>query len=314
MISDHEPASPPAEAEGLSPPPRAAANEPERCALCGSHRVALHVRLPRFAVYRCGECTLRFRYPLPDTAELHAMYEDDRYHASAYFENARAGYRETSPEVRIYRRALADLAALTHPGRLLDVGCATGVFLDLARGAGWRPQGVELSARHAAYARSAFGLDVFEGDFLDAPFAPGSFDAITMWDFLEHVLDPHAVLARARGLLAPGGVLLVFTIDSASLFNMTGDLLYRASAGRLQRPLELLYDYRHNYYFTGRALGRLLETAGFRVERWRTDRAYLGRWLAEPAPAYIVAGGCVIDLLSLGLRLPYRRTALCRVV
>src|SRR6185369_10301641 len=117
----------------------------------------------------CGACTLRFRHPLPTADELTAMYEDDAYHASAYFENAHAGYDDRSPEIRIYRRALGDLAALGSRGRLLDVGCAAGVFLDLARGAGWEVRGVELSARHAAYAREAFGLDVWEGDFLAAP-------------------------------------------------------------------------------------------------------------------------------------------------
>lgn len=245
------------------------------------------------------------------------MYEDERYHESVYFENARTGYRENAPEIRIYRRALTDLATVApaatvaSPRRLLDVGCATGVFLDLARAAGWQVQGVELSTRHAAYARTAFGLDVWEGDFLDAPFAPASFDAITMWDFLEHVLDPRAVLAQARRLLAPGGALLVFTIDAASLFNTLGDVLLRLSAGRVARPLELLYDARHNYYFTGAALRRLLADGGFRIVEWRADRAYLGRWLAEPAPWYLVAGGYVVDLLSLPLRSTYRRTALC---
>ena len=247
------------------------------------------------------------------------MYEDERYHESVYFENARAGYREGAPEIRIYRRALADLDTLARlassgrPRRLLDVGCATGVFLDLARAAGWQVGGVDLSTRHAAYARSAFGLEVWEGDFLAAPFAPGSFDAITMWDFLEHVLDPRAVVAQARRLLAPGGLLLLFTIDTAGLFNMLGDLLQRASGGRVERPLELLYDARHNYYFTGTALRRLLEGSGLRIERWRADRAYLGRWLAEPAPWYLVVGGYVVDLVSLPLRLQYRRTALCRL-
>lgn len=291
-----------------------AAAPPAACALCGSRAVTLHCRLPRFSVYRCGECTLRFRHPLPDAMELRAMYEDERYHESVYFENARAGYDDRAPEIRIYRRALADLGACVRPGALLDVGCATGVFLDLARAAGWQARGVELSSRHAAYARTAFGLDVWEGDFLEAPFALASFAAITMWDFLEHVLDPRAVLLHARRLLAPGGVLLVFTIDSASLFNRLGDLLLDVRRGRVPRALELLYDARHNYYFTGASLAGLLDGAGFRVERWRTDRAYLGRWLAEPAPWYLVAGGYVVDLLSLLVRLPYRRSALCRVV
>jgi len=299
---------------------------PAACALCGATTITLHCRLRRFSVYRCDACTLRFRHPLPDAAELRAMYEDERYHESVYFENARAGYDTDAPEVRIYRRALADLAELAPPvqaeagaptapsRRLLDVGCATGVFLDLARAAGWDVRGVELSARHAAYARDTFALDVWEGDFLAAPFAPASFDAITMWDFLEHVLDPRAVIAQARRLLAPGGLLLVFTIDSASLFNRLGDVLQRATGGRFARPLELLYDARHNYYFTAASLRRLLEDGGFGIERWRADRAYLGRWLAEPAPWYLVTGGYVVDAVSLPLRLPYRRTAICRSV
>jgi SAM-dependent methyltransferase len=286
---------------------------PTACLLCGAVAIGLHCRLARFDVYRCDDCTLRFRHPLPGPDELRTMYEDERYHESVYFENAHAGYRRSSPEVRIYARALDDLAALTPPGRLLDVGCATGVFLDLARSAGWDVSGVELSARHAAYARSGFGLDVWEGDFVDAPFPPASFEAITMWDFLEHVLDPAAVLAQAHRLLAPGGVLLVFTIDTASLFNRLGDLAQRVSGGRTGRVLELLYDARHNYYFNGRSLRRLLERTGFRLERWRADRAYLGRWLAEPAPAYLLLGGYLVDLVSLPLRLQYRRTALCRI-
>jgi len=293
--------------------PNAPSTAPKACPICGAGAIALHCRLRRFSVYRCDVCTLRFRHPLPDAAELRAMYEDERYHESVYFENARAGYDAHAPEVRIYRRALTDLAELVAPARrLLDVGCATGVFLDLARAAGWDVHGVELSTRHAAYAHETFALDVWQGDFLAAPFAPASFDAITMWDFLEHVLDPRAVVAQARRLLAPGGLLLVFTIDSTSLFNRLGDVLQTVSGGRVARPLELLYDARHNYYFTAASLGRLLEDGGFRVERWRTDRAYLGRWLAEPAPWYLVAGGYVVDALSLPFRLPYRRTAICR--
>ena len=287
------------------------ASAPVPCPLCGATTTSVHCRLSSYAVHRCDACTLRFRHPLPTRDELTAMYEDTRYHASAYFENAHTGYDERSPEIRIYRRTLADLASLVVPGRLLDVGCATGVFLDLARQAGWQVQGVELSARHAAYARDAFKLDVWEGDFLAAPFSSGSFDAITMWDFLEHVLDANAVLAKARTLLAPGGVLHVFTINTASLFNRIGDVLARV--GGSARVLELLYDDRHNYYFTESSLRGLLERNGFRIARWRSDRAYLGRWLAEPAPAWIVAGGYAIDLLSLPLGLQYRRTALCRV-
>jgi len=249
-----------------------------------------------------------FRYPLPDQDEVVAMYEAEAYHESAYFRNAERAYDEHAPEVRIYRRALADLAGLVSRGPLLDVGCGTGVFLDLARREGWDARGVELSERHVARARATFDVEVWQGEFLAAPLAPGSFHVVTMWDFLEHVLDVRAVLAAARRLLAPEGVLLVFTIDSSSLFNLAGDVLYRVTAGRAIRPIELLYDARHNWYFTRTALARLLASAGFRVERWCSNRAYLGRWLAEPAPWHIVAGGHVIDVLSAAARRPYRWT------
>ena len=240
------------------------------------------------------------------------MYEADAYHASAYFQDGRTAHQD-GPEIAIYRRGLDDLARLVSPGRLLDVGCGNGVFLDLAREAGWRGSGVELSTRHVAAAVEHYAVEVWQGDFLQAPFKPATFNAITMWDVLEHVVDPAAVLQKARHLLAPGGVLLVFTIDTTSLFNMVGDVLYRATARRAVRAIELLYDSRHNYFFTRNSLHELLRGNGFVVERWRGDRAYLGRWLSEPAPWYLVAGGMVLDRLSFALQRPYRQTAICQV-
>ena len=280
---------------------------PTHCPACRSSRIARRYRLRRFDVFACEACALQFRHPLPTADELQAMYEDPRYHESAYFDEP----DPRSPELRIFRRGLDDLAALVRPGRLLDVGCARGVFLALARDAGWHAEGVELSPTHVAQARGR-GFTVWEGDFLTAPLAAGAFAAITMWDFLEHVNDPQAVLATARRLLAPDGVLLVFTIDSSSLFNLAGDVLFRASRGRMTRPLELLYAARHNYYFTPSSLERLLSESGFVAERWRADRAYLGRWVSEPAPWYLFAGGFVVDLASLVVRRPYRRTVYCR--
>jgi SAM-dependent methyltransferase len=281
--------------------------DPIACLCCGSGRVRCRYRLRPFEVWVCDDCTVQFRHPLPNDEELRAMYEDPRYHASQYFDEPDEG----APELRIFRRGLADLAALVPRGRLLDVGSARGTFLALAQRAGWRAEGVELSHRHVMAAR-ARGLTVHEGDVATAPLAPGSYSAITMWDVLEHVVDPRAALATARRLLAPGGVLLVFTIDSTSLFNLAGDALFRLSGGRAVRQLELLYDARHNWYFTPAALTRLLAGAGFTAERWRSDRAYLGRWVSEPAPWYLMAGGFVVDLASALVGRPYRRTVYSR--
>ena len=290
-----------------------------RCVLpgCEGRTIALY-RLKRFAVEECTRCGMRFRRPLPTADELQRMYEDPVYHASAYF-SAQYGQspRRASPEVRIHADALRWLGGrpdIPAPSArtLLDVGCGTGLFLGMALHHGWRAVGVELSSSLAARAREEMRLDVRCGDFLDVPLPAESFDAITMWDFLEHVLDPARVVEKARGLLKPSGYLVIFTIDTASLFNTIAHLMHRLFGQRAQQPLELLYDARHNYYFTQASLAGLLDGRGLRIESTVSYRAYLGRWLAEPASFGVRLVGDAIDLASVVLRRKYRQLVYCR--
>jgi 2-polyprenyl-3-methyl-5-hydroxy-6-metoxy-1,4-benzoquinol methylase len=291
-----------------------AAAGPAACAVCTSTRPrATLYRLRAFDVVRCPDCGALQRDPLPSPEEMESYYSDPTYITGGYFE---AGGRE-GPEAEIYREALALLSSrrrergLDAAGRVLDVGAGAGTFLELAREAGWEATGIELSPELAERARARSGAHVVQGDVLTATLEQSAFDAITMWDVLEHTTDPGAVLDRARSLLAPGGVLVVFTIDSASLFNVVADVAWRTTLGRLASPLELLYDKRHNHYFTAKTLATLLSRHGFRIERSQTHRAHLGRWLSEPASPVVLAGAEVIDLLSVPLRRPYRQLLYC---
>lgn len=297
----------------------------DRCVLegCGGRAEPLY-RLERFSVYRCASCEMMYRWPLPDEQELRDLYEDERYHASAYFSDQATSRR--GPEFRIYDDAIGWLRVRGSgtPGSggaagrgagdgpaLLDLGCGSGAFLSLARDAGWRVEGVELSRALCERVSRSLGLDLHQGDFMDCELPPGGYEVITMWDFLEHVVDPPAVLRRARELLVPGGALIVLTIDSSSLFNSLGHLAYALTGSRLSRPLELLYDARHNYYFTTDTVERVLAGAGFRVEHRRAYRAYLGRWLSEPAPAWLRLAGGIVDLASVLARRQYRQLLYC---
>ncbi len=100
-------------------------------------------------------------------------------------------------------------------GLLLDVGCATGKFLEVARGAGWRPKGVEVSAYAAGVAR-AKGFDVFTGTLEGAAFPDDTFDAVTLFDVVEHVEEPRSLLAEVRRVLKPGGCLAIIMPDAGS--------------------------------------------------------------------------------------------------
>lgn len=274
-------------------------------------RATIRYELPRFSVCVCDTCGMLFRDPLPNAAELRAMYDDVAYHESPYFAREWSPDAvDTSPEVKIQQRALTQIAdelGAGVPRRVLDVGCGTGAFLRLARSAGFEVEGIELSERLAERARTEAGLVVHQGDVLEQTLPAESYGLVTLWDVLEHVLDPDAVLASLGRSLAPGGRILVLTIDSASLFNRLGALAYHASGRQLQRQLELLYDARHNYYFTRRTLHDLLERTGFDPVRTTPHRAHLGHWLAEPAPAWMRFAGALIDAASVPTGLQYRQ-------
>jgi 2-polyprenyl-3-methyl-5-hydroxy-6-metoxy-1,4-benzoquinol methylase len=137
------------------------------------------------------------------------------------------------------------------PGRMLDIGAATGFFLELARARGWQTAGVEPSD-HAADLGRKKGLDVRTGTLDSYDAEPCSFDVITMWDVLEHVPDPRQSLSIARKLLKPGGIIAINTPDASSLW------------GRLMGiHWHLIVPPEHLHLFGRRSLQRLLSDSGF---------------------------------------------------
>jgi SAM-dependent methyltransferase len=162
------------------------------------------------------------------------------------------------------RRRLRLLAAgLPQHGRLLDVGSAAGFFVDEARRAGWAAYGIDVSAPMVEWAHSELGLTLMHGSFARASISAATLDAITMWDYIEHSLDPRRDLKKARELLRPGGILALSTGDVGSL-----------SARLTGHHWHLLTPEHHNFFFDVKTLRRLLEETGFVVleMRHRADR------------------------------------------
>jgi SAM-dependent methyltransferase len=171
------------------------------------------------------------------------------------------------------QRAAEQLERLEQAGlrgegaRLLDVGCATGIFMSLAERAGWRTTGVELGVSTAEAARG-LGLDVHTGTLADAfsELEPGSFSLVTLWDVLEHVRDPRHELGLVRTLLAPGGTITATMPNVEGLYPRATYRLLARTAGRWEYP-ELPV---HLYDFSPRTLTRLLISRGFADVRIRT--------------------------------------------
>lgn len=235
------------------------------CALCGSRRYAVlyrgrstrsreldpksmrctSVEHGEFTnIVQCSDCGLIYQNPRDDEATLSKLYAgvDDPVYE-----------RESEGRVRTFGRLVERLGRYTRPGRLLDVGCYSGIFLEQAHAAGWEVCGVEPSAWAAALARQK-GFTVFEGAFsAAADELPAPFDAVTIWDVIEHLPDPLADLRHAFDMLKPGGVLALSTMDTSSLF------------ARLAGRRWPWYMRMHLVYFTRESMRRMLEAAGFEV-------------------------------------------------
>ncbi len=254
------------------------------CPVCGSSDFrklfAAGDRLYRtterqFQVVKCAECEALRLEPSPTSQGL------DEYYPRHYWFRPEGGAASRLEEawrrlvvrdhVRFVERALAGAG---WPGPVLDVGCGGGLFLRLLKDRGYRVAGLDRASEAAGLCWKQNAVPAVCGSLEQAPVAPGSCAAVTMFHVLEHVPDPRAYLLAARKLLRPGGRLIVQTPNTASW--------QFALLGRRWSGLDVP---RHLVSFPARGLERLLESCGFQVTRrkhfsWRDNPAALAASLA----------------------------------
>jgi SAM-dependent methyltransferase len=201
----------------------------------------------QFEVVECAECGLTRTNPRPPP-ELLDLYYASGYHGAA--KRYKFGLDQTLSAVHRARiRRLERLAGA--PGRVLDIGCGPGRFLDQMRSRGWETVGTERTDAAARQARDVFGLDVRVQD-LDAFIAEGAtFDAVVLWHVAEHIHDPAMTFVDIARLLRPGGVAMVGVPNFGSPEARIGG----SGWFHLDVP-------RHLFHFTPTTLNGLLTQAG----------------------------------------------------
>jgi 2-polyprenyl-3-methyl-5-hydroxy-6-metoxy-1,4-benzoquinol methylase len=221
------------------------------CPICGEQEQDPVIVVSGFRYVRCRSCQSVFLDPIPAPEVLVAQYQNAQYYAGGEttgYRNYTEMHKALAPH---FRRRLHTLAsALPAQGRLLDFGCADGFFLELARAAGWHITGVEVAQSMAEVTGQRLGIEVAQG--LDV-LAAKSFDAITLWDVIEHLAAPIAQLTRLRDCLRPGGVVMLSTPNAGHWQAQSEPAQWR---GGYQPPA-------HVVLFNAASLALVLRTAGF---------------------------------------------------
>jgi cyclopropane fatty-acyl-phospholipid synthase-like methyltransferase len=187
------------------------------------------------------------------------LYNDGYFAGGEY-----ADYRGQEPAIRrSMRRHLTQMSRYQpRGGALLEVGCAYGFFLDEARSRFDRVMGIDIAKGAVSYAHDRLGLDASVRDFTSLTTSI-RFDAICMWDTIEHVAEPDRFVAKAHELLAPNGLLFITTGDIGSL-----NARLRGAKWRQVHPPT------HLNYFSKRTLALMLERLGFSVTGTETASYY----------------------------------------
>ena len=155
--------------------------------------------------------------------------------------------------------------------KVLDVGCGGGLFLSLLKQQGADVIGIELSDSRAQYAKAKHRLVIdkhpIESDHWQSGYAT-YFDAVTLWDVIEHVNYPLQTLQSVANVLKEGGVLLIDTPCRDSFYHRFGELTYRFSGGRFPTFLNAMYSshlFGHKQIFSIDEMKQLFESVGFEV-------------------------------------------------
>ena len=223
------------------------------CPLCGrsSPPRLIPVRFGMtVSVAECSSCRLAYQTPRPSPqatlAYMNMRWRSrDSYVADTASQRARAWF-----QLRLVQR-------IARGGALLDFGAGAGAFVRIALDGGWQACGVERSASAVAAARNRYDV----GLLTDLPAGP--FDVITLWDVIEHLTEPAALLATLVSRLKPGGW----------LFIETGNWESRRRLCEGDRWKLFLFD--HHFYFSPASLAAVLDQAGLTRFRLLNGQVHL---------------------------------------
>jgi 2-polyprenyl-3-methyl-5-hydroxy-6-metoxy-1,4-benzoquinol methylase len=225
------------------------------CNLCSTINIGARpiLKIDSYPIIKCKKCGLVYINHKFTREELESFYTSENY---PYLEEGihvmeRRSFMRAKRELNVIRKYVKK-------GKLLDVGCAAGFFLKVARDYGLKPFGVDISNDLSKLARERYGLNVVTGTLEDTNFKSDFFEVITCFSVLEHVPDPLGTLKIMNKYIKKEGLLLLKVPNYNRIFF------------RLNRKKDLIWGKDHLFYYTPKTITGLLKKAGFEILEIRT--------------------------------------------
>ena len=241
------------------------------CLICGG---GSFISLPYYyefrgriiRIVRCACCSLVTLYPMPSQDEINSLYTEEYFQSEYHCGTSKGSY--TSEIVTMKRAFLPHLRSIRRfrpSGRYLEVGCAGGAELQVAKEHDYEVLGVELNAEMASWGRENLGLDIRQGTLQDQAFPSSFFDVVYLGDVIEHILRPLDLLAEIHRILKPAGVIaLAYPMEMNHL------------VPRLRTLLRLDFKSPHYPYhvfsYNNLSMRALLTKAGYTIRWQKTDK------------------------------------------
>jgi len=206
-----------------------------------------------YNISECIKCEIAMTHPFPSEKDLAKLYSCGNYRTS---KGERFGLLIESliHLGRVLKRRRIN--RFTKLGKILDIGCGRGLFLDVMRRGGWDTIGTELNDETSSYAVKVYDLKILSGDIIQHQLPAESLNAININQVLEHLKNPHKVIKECYRLLRRDGVLVVSVPDLRSQQFVIG----KENWFLLDLPF-------HLFHFTEEGLSNLLQKNNFKIKR-----------------------------------------------